>query len=55
MKNRIENAITQFGPKIVEDVQNMVELFDADGMYTTFSDKGMYEHAECVSFIYFEE
>lgn len=57
MKNvneRIDEAIKIFGKGIVYVVTEMVDTFDADGVYTHFEDAGMYEHAECVSYLYFE-
>lgn len=50
---RISEAISIYGAQIVEYVRMFVDLFDADGMFTTFNDQGMYEHAECLEMIYF--
>jgi len=52
-KETYKEAIENFGKKIVHEVLEFVEFSDADGMYTTFHDMGMDEHAECVEFIYF--
>ena len=46
-------AIEIYGQAIVNEVMMMVELSDADGMYTMFQDMGKDEHAECVEFMYF--
>jgi len=46
-------AIEIYGQEIVNEVMMMVELSDADGMYTMFQDMGKDEHAECVEFMYF--
>lgn len=46
-------AIKIYGQEIVNEVMMMVELSDADGMYTTYQDMGKDEHAECVEFMYF--
>lgn len=47
-------AIELFGRDVVADVELQVELADCDGAYTLFEDAGMFEHAECVEFLYFE-
>lgn len=55
MKNKIyQKAITEYGRDIVSDVVAIVNMSDPDGAYSQFQDLGMYEHAECVEFIYFE-
>jgi hypothetical protein len=54
MKEKIKEAVEIFGRDIVGEVVSMVQLFDADGCYTTFEDRGMFEHAEAVEFIYFD-
>jgi len=46
-------AIEIYGQAIVNEVMMMVELSDADGMYTMYQDMGKDEHAECVEFMYF--
>lgn len=46
-------AIEIYGQEIVNEVMMMVELSDADGMYTMYQDMGKDEHAECVEFMYF--
>ena len=48
-----KEAIEIYGKSIVSEVIMMVEMSDADGMYTQFQDMGMDEHAECVEFLYF--
>jgi hypothetical protein len=52
MSNRTE-AIKTYGNSIVSEVEIMVDMSDADGMYTTYQDMGKDEHAECVEFMYF--
>jgi hypothetical protein len=54
MKEKIQEAITLYGRDIVNEVIMMVEMSDADGVYTTFEDMDMFDHSECVSMIYFE-
>lgn len=48
-----KEAIEIYGKSIVSEVEMMVEMSDADGMYTQYQDMGMDEHAECVEFLYF--
>ena len=52
--NELEKqAIEDFGAGVVNEVIQVVELADPDGAYSTFQDMGMFEHAECVEFLYF--
>lgn len=53
MKEKIEEAITIFGQDIVNEVIEIVTMSDTDGAYTMFEDMGYFDHAECVSFLYF--
>lgn len=53
MKEKIKEAIEIYGRDVVSEVISMVQLFDADGCYSTFQDTGMDDHAEAVEFIYF--
>lgn len=53
MNGRVDEAKELFGSDIVNTVTEMVDMSDPDGMYTTFQDMGMFEHSECVEFIYF--
>ena len=52
-KATLKEAIEIYGKTIVSEVCNYVYFSDADGMYTTFQDMGMDEHAECTEFIFF--
>jgi hypothetical protein len=54
MKEKIKQAIEIYGRDVVSEAVSMVNIFDADGCYTTFEDRGMFEHAEAVEFIYFD-
>lgn len=54
-KEKIHEAVETFGLSVVQEVRMVVELADPDGAYTQFEDMGMFEHAECVSLLYFEE
>jgi hypothetical protein len=49
----ILDAIQCFGKAVVQEVIDMVNISDADCMYTTFEDMGMFDHAECVEMLYF--
>ncbi len=49
----MKEAIEIFGIDVVSEVVTMVEISDADGMYTMFQDMGKDEQAECVEFMYF--
>ena len=52
-KETLKEAIEIFGRDIIAEVVSMVQLFDADGCYTTFQDMGKDDHAEAVEFLYF--
>jgi hypothetical protein len=52
-KETYKKAVENYGRAIVNEVINLVEFSDADGMYTTFQDMGMDEHAECTEFLFF--
>lgn len=49
----MEQARELFGEIVVLDVIEVVEMSDPDGAYTYFDDMGMFDHAECVEFLYF--
>lgn len=40
--------------RIIHEAIEMVEICDPDGCYTLFEDEGMYDHANAVELIYFE-
>lgn len=52
-KETLKEAIEIYGRTIVSEVMNFVYVSDADGMYATFQDMGMDEHAECTEFLFF--
>ena len=54
-KTRKQEAITLFGKTTVYEVIEIVEVSDTDGAWSLFSDQGMFEHAECVELLYFEQ
>lgn len=49
----IQEAITCFSSSVVNHVIEMVGCSDPDCMYTLFQDMGMYDHADCVEFLFF--
>jgi len=49
-----KEAIENYGSTIVSEVELMVDMSDADGMYSMYQDMGQDEHAECVEFMYFD-
>ena len=53
-KAKIREAAELFGANVIRDVLSIVSVTDADGAWATFQDMGMFEHAECVEFLYFE-
>ena len=48
-----KEALGMYGENVVIEVEMMVEMSDPDGMFTQYQDMGMYEHAECIEFLYF--
>ena len=54
-KEKIHEAIDTFGKDVVAVVQEACYLGDPDGAYSMIEDMGMFEHAECVAAIYFED
>lgn len=48
-----KEAIELYGQKIVSEVQDIVEMSDPDAAYSMFEDMGMFDHSECVEFLYF--
>ena len=54
-QDKIDAAIAQFGEDAVYQAMEVVAMSDADGAYTMFEDMGMFECAEVVEFLYFDE
>lgn len=52
---KIQEAVKNWGSDVVSTVTEVVNLADADGAYVQFEDMSMFEYAECVEFLYFEE
>ena len=48
-------AVEQFGQGVVNNVITLVDMFDADGVYTTFSDQEDYDSMACIEMLYFDE
>ena len=55
VKARLHEAVKIFGTGVVVDVIDLVSVADADGVYANFEDMGMYEHAECLSYLFWED
>ena len=54
-QDKIDAAIAQFGEDAVYQAMEAVAMSDADGAHTMFEDLGMFEFAEAVEFLYFDE
>ncbi len=54
-EEKIQQAKQEFDPEIVSVVIEMVAMADPDGAYSIFEDNSMWDHAEIVSMIYFED
>lgn len=54
-QDKIDAAIAQYGEDAVFQAMEVVAMSDADGAYTMFEDMGMFECAEAVEFLYFDE
>lgn len=54
-QDKIDAAIAQYGEDAVYQAMEVVAMSDADGAYTMFEDIGMFECAEAVEFLYFDE
>lgn len=54
LKEKVVEANELFGSDIVSEVLMIVNIADPDGAYAHCEDMGMLEHAECISFLYFD-
>lgn len=54
-KEKIKQAIEDYGQDVVYEVRSVVEVSDPDGAWSMFQDMGMDLHVECIEFLYFEE
>lgn len=50
---KYSEAVTLYGSNVVNTVLQLVEVSDADGIFSQFEDMGMYDEAECTSFLFF--
>jgi hypothetical protein len=55
LKEKISSARKDYGDEVVNVVIEMVQMSDADGAYVIFEDNEMFDHAEVVSLLYFED
>jgi len=49
----VKEALELYGDKIVSEVREIVYMSDPDAAYSMFEDMGMFDHSECVDFLYF--
>jgi|LauGreDrversion4_2_1035121.scaffolds.fasta_scaffold54831_3 hypothetical protein len=54
-KEKIQEAIETYGRDVVAEVRELVAISDPDGVWSTCQDMGMFEHAECIELLYFED
>ena len=52
--SKFEEAIELFGCEVVSEVNTAVGMADADGAHALFEHLNMFDHSECVEFLYFE-
>jgi len=52
-ENIEREAVSLYGEEVVSQVRETVEMSDPDAAYTMFEDMEMFEHSECVDFLYF--
>lgn len=50
----IREARLTWGDNVVDDILEIVYISDPDGAWSLFNDMGMYDHVECIEFLYFE-
>ena len=48
-----KEALEIFSLEIITQTKETVEMSDPDAAHTMFEDMGMFEHSECVEFLYF--
>jgi len=54
-EEKVQHAKKEFGGEMVDVAIEMVAMADPDGAYTIFEDNTMWDHAQIVSMIYFED
>jgi hypothetical protein len=52
---KIKEAIDTYGSQIVSEVREIVSVSDPDGVWSMYQAMGMFEHAECIEALYFED
>ena len=52
-KELLAEAISTYGKQVVDDVLEMIQIGDPDGMFSMYEDVGLYDHAEVVELLYF--
>jgi hypothetical protein len=53
-EDRKKEAIECFGSEVVDLVESLVAVSDADDVWSLMAGQGMDEHQECVEMLYFE-
>jgi hypothetical protein len=53
-KERIKEAVENYGKEVVLDVLMTVSMSDPDGAYAMFEDMGQGLHSECVETLFFD-
>ena len=54
-EEKVQHAKKEFGDEMVDVAIEMAAMADPDGAYTIFEDNSMWDHAQIVSMIYFED
>lgn len=52
-KELLIEAISTYGKQVVDEVLEMVEIGDPDGLHSMYEDVGLYDHSEVVSLLFF--
>lgn len=53
LQNKVDECVREYGKQVVDEVLEMIELSDADGLWSMYNDLGLYNHAEVVEHIFF--
>ncbi len=53
LQSKVDVCIKEYGQQVVDEVMEMIELSDADGLWSMYNDLGLYNHAEVVELIFF--
>jgi len=53
-ETKYKEAVAIYGSDVVNTVMQLVEVSDADGIFSQFEDMNMYDEAECTAFLFFD-